>query len=247
MRIIIDEYINKIDGFADLPFTEQTKYLAYFYVKNTKDELFTPKNIKTFFELASLPEPKNISDIFKKLSDKKKPDFLKRGPNYTFHRNTFREIEEKINGNHEEKTPVEEKTSFKKLFSDKLTKKISKDFEVELKDLQLVFGRSGTCTAFLLRKILEKMLFLTFAKNNKIQKIQKDGEIIGLKNMIKEATKNKISGIFILTPKTGKNINGIKFLGDSAAHNPIVNVEMETIIPQMPFIITAYEELANKL
>jgi len=48
-------------------------------------------------------------------------------------------------------------------------------------------------------------------------------------------------------PKTAKEINGIKFLGDASAHNPLINVEMKTIIPQMPFIITAYEELSKKL
>ena len=50
-----------------------------------------------------------------------------------------------------------------------------------------------------------------------------------------------------MLPKTAKLIEGIKFLGDSAAHNPLTNVEMDTIIPQMPYIITAYEEISTKL
>lgn len=246
MKVIINEYIDRIDNFCDLPFTEQTKYLAYCYVKNTKDELFTPKNIKTFFELANLTEPKNINDIFKKLSHKKNPIFLKRGKNYTFHRNSLKELDEifhiKSSGSQEVK-----KTTFKGLFSEKLIKRMTQDFSVELKDLHLVFGKSGTFTAFILRKILEKMIFLVFARNNLLQVIEKDKELVGLKSMIDECTKNKIKGNFILMPKTGKNLNGIKFLGDSAAHNPLTNVEMDTIIPQMPFIITAYEELSNRL
>ncbi len=33
----------------------------------------------------------------------------------------------------------------------------------------------------------------------------------------------------------------------TAAHNPPVGVDMTTIVPQMPYIITAYEELAKHL
>ncbi len=247
MKVIINEYIDKIKNFSDLPLTEQTKFLAYCYVKITQDELFTPKNIKTFFELGNLQEPKNINDIFKKLSDRKKPIFLKRGKNYTFHRAAFKEIEERLNNHSEEESEETKEISFKNLFAKKLIKGMNKDFSVELKDLHLVFGKSGTCTAFMLRKILEKMIFLVFARNNKLQIIEKSGRIVGLKSMIEESTKNKINGTCILIPKTGESLKGIKFLGDSAAHNPLTNVEMDTIIPQMPFIITAYEELSSKL
>jgi len=68
-----------------------------------------------------------------------------------------------------------------------------------------------------------------------------------LGTMINIASSEKIRGISFLTPKTAKEIKGIKFLGDAAAHNPLINVDMKTIIPQMPYIITAYEELAKKL
>lgn len=98
MKVIIDEYIDKIEGFSNLPFTEQTKYLAYCYVKITKDKFFTPKNIKDFFEIVNLKPPKNINDIFQKLSDSKKKNniFLKRDNNYLFERTTFNELEEKL-------------------------------------------------------------------------------------------------------------------------------------------------------
>ncbi len=247
MKVIINEYINQIENFCNLPFTDQTKYLAYCYVKSTKDELFTPKNIKTFFELGNLKEPRNIHDIFNKLSDKKNPVFLKRGANYTFQRDTFKEMEDKFSKNKEKQDDKVKEVNFENLFSQKLVERMKKDFFIELQDLKLVFGKSGTCTAFLLRKILEKMLFLVFAKNNQLQIIEKNGELIGLKSMIEEATKNRINSIHILLPKTAKHIEGIKFLGDSAAHNPLTNVEMGTIIPQMPFIITAYEEISSKL
>lgn len=114
--------------------------------------------------------------------------------------------------------------------------------------MKLVYGVSGTCTAFILRKILEKLVFITFAKNGISDKLKdKDGDFIGLKAMLNLCTTNKVNGKPYLMPKTEKEIAGIKFLGDTSAHNPPTNVDMKTIVPQMPFIITAYEELSTKL
>ncbi|MCW8965768.1 MAG: hypothetical protein OQK82_03645 [Candidatus Pacearchaeota archaeon] len=103
MKVIINEYIDKIEGFVSLPFTEQTKYLAYCYVKSTKDEFFTPSNIIGFFELASLDKPKNINDIFQKLSNRRKGHkiFLKKDAKrnfYSFERTVFKQLEEELGG-----------------------------------------------------------------------------------------------------------------------------------------------------
>lgn len=134
------------------------------------------------------------------------------------------------------------------IFPEKLVKLLSKDFVTEISDLNLNFGKSGTCTAFLLRKILEKLIFITFAKNNLSDKLKDTkGNFVGLKTMLRLATANKVQGKPFLMPKTAKEVEGIKFLGDTSAHNPLVNVEIKTIIPQMPFIITAYQELSKKL
>ncbi len=133
-------------------------------------------------------------------------------------------------------------------FATDIIKFFGKDFETEIADLELNYGNSGTCTAFLLRKILEKLIFLAFAKNGLSDKLKdKDGCFIRLKTMLNLATECKVHGKPFLMPKTAKAIEGIKFLGDTSAHNPITNVKMETIVPQMPFIITAYEELSKKL
>jgi hypothetical protein len=142
------------------------------------------------------------------------------------------------------------KISNASLFSVELTDKLKKDFKVEFEDLEHNFGCSGTCTAFLLRKILEKLIFLVFSKHgiqDKIEDINKPGFLVGLEKMIDIASKEKINNKHIILPKTASELKGIKFLGDTAAHNPLVNVKMETIVPQMPFIITAYEELSNNL
>jgi hypothetical protein len=134
------------------------------------------------------------------------------------------------------------------LFSEELLKKLGKSFETEIDDLRLNFNHSGTCTAFLLRKILEKLIFKTFAKNSLSQKLEDtSGRGIGLEAMVNIACAEKIAGVPFLIPRTGEKIKGIKFLGDVSAHNPLTNVDMETIIPQMPYIITAYKELAEKL
>jgi hypothetical protein len=134
------------------------------------------------------------------------------------------------------------------LFPERLVQSLGKDFVTEISDLNLNFGKSGTCTAFLLRKTLEKLIFLAFAKNNLANQLRNaQGDFVGLKAMLNLATTNKIQGKPFLMPKTAKEIEGIKFLGDTSAHNPLTNVEMKTIIPQMPFIITAYEELSKRL
>lgn len=121
-------------------------------------------------------------------------------------------------------------------------------FETEVEDLKLNFHRSGACTAFLLRKILEKLIFLAFAHNGIPDKLKDtNGDFVGLKVMLNLSTSNNVAGTPFLMPKTAKEIDGIKFLGDTSAHNPIANVDMMTIIPVMPFIVTAYEELSKKI
>ncbi len=133
---------------------------------------------------------------------------------------------------------------------DDLIAALGQDFENEIHDLRLNYGRSGTCTAFLLRKILEKLIFVTFAKNSlqdKLEDKSKTADLVGLKTMLNLATAYKVKGRPFLMPRTAKEIEGIKFLGDTSAHNPLTNVSMKTIVPVMPFIVTAYSELSKKL
>lgn len=131
---------------------------------------------------------------------------------------------------------------------DRLIKALGRDFDTDIADLKLNFGRSGTCTAFLLRKILEKLILLTFMKNGLGDKLKDpNGGIVNLTTMLSLATNNKVKGEHFLTPKTAKEIGGVKFLGDTSAHNPLVNVDMKTVLLAMPFIITGYEELSRKI
>jgi hypothetical protein len=136
------------------------------------------------------------------------------------------------------------------LFSTKLVAKLTKDFEDELDELRDNFGKNGLSTAFLLRKVLEKLIIIVLGKNGKqhlLRSKNRPDRWLGLDEIIDIAAQEKISGVPFLLPKTAQEIKGIKFLGDTAAHNPLATVDTKTIVPQMPYIITAYEELAKRL
>ena len=136
------------------------------------------------------------------------------------------------------------------LFSEDLLNKLDKNFRCEIQELHDNFGKNGNCSAFLLRKILEKMIIIAVSKHggeHLLKDHSRPGGWKGLKDMIDIASREKIAGIPILIPKTANEIKGLKFLGDTAAHNPLVGVDMASIVPQMPFIITAYKELAERL
>ncbi len=136
----------------------------------------------------------------------------------------------------------------KDVLPDELIIAMKKDFKIELEDFRHNYGFSGTCSAFLLRKILEKLIFLVFAKAGEQDKLHEpDGRMVGLATMLTLAKSTKVGGKPFLMPKTADEIQGVKFLGDSAAHNPLTNVSMKTVEHVMPFIITAYSELVTRL
>jgi hypothetical protein len=136
------------------------------------------------------------------------------------------------------------------LFSAELESKLHKGFRKELDELRDNFGKNGNCTAFLLRKILEKLVIIVLSKNGRGQLLEdknRPGGWMGLKGMLEVAAKEQINGVPFLVPKTANEIKGMKFLGDTAAHNPLTGVDTPSILPQMPFLITAYKELAERL
>ena len=80
------------------------------------------------------------------------------------------------------------------LFSPTLMKYLRKDFGRELEELYDNFGKNGNCTAFLLRKILEKLIIIVFGKSGKAKLLEdktKPGGWIGLKDMIETAARGK--------------------------------------------------------
>lgn len=100
MKVIISDFIDKKPNFSSLSQAEQVKYLAYCYIKYTKDEIFTTQNIKTYFELANLPPPKNISDVFKKL--KEKNVFIPFQNGYILHRDVLKELDNEFSEDEKE-------------------------------------------------------------------------------------------------------------------------------------------------
>lgn len=210
--------------------------------------------VKTLWEEGFFKDTRTLKDVSARITEKwghnfPAPDISKvlHGAGFLIRtgKRRFFQYKQKTSPKSKKVENIEER-----LFSANLVTKLGGRFKTEIEDLHLNFGRSGTCTAFLLRKILEKAIFLACAKNGISEKLEDgsgDSRLIGLEAMVGTAVREKISGIPILTSKTAEKIRGIKFLGDTSAHNPLVNVDMETILPQMPFIITAYKELAERL
>lgn len=90
-----------------------------------------------------------------------------------------------------------------------LVLKMQKEFRVEINDLNHNYGISGTCTAFLLRKILEKLIFKTFAKHGKLSRIENKAnknEKVGLEKMIDIAATEKNKGVPFLSRRTAMRL-----------------------------------------
>jgi hypothetical protein len=91
MKVQLSDLIINKEEFTSLGFLEQAKYLAYFYVKITGDPIFTTRNIKDYFELADIPQPKNVTDLCRKLAEKE--IFLSANGGYKLHRDAHHELE----------------------------------------------------------------------------------------------------------------------------------------------------------
>lgn len=128
MQIMLSEYIDKIDRFDSLSYTEQVKYLGYFFVKLYNGHIFTPKNIKDFFDLAHLPQPKNVADICNNFVKKKV--FLPTNQGYKFHRSVFQQLENEFS------TEKPKKKISKKLrdLIPKISKEVNRNFLSEAID-----------------------------------------------------------------------------------------------------------------
>lgn len=134
----------------------------------------------------------------------------------------------------------------KEIFSDSTIKGLNQKFKEDIRELNIVYtSNCGTCTAFMLRKILEKSIYLKFAKNNMLDKLKdKDGKFFGLDNMLKIASTEKVKGLPILTSKTFENLKSSKFLGDTAVHNFMVNISIEMVERELNYIETALREIS---
>ena len=140
-------------------------------------------------------------------------------------------------------------TEINEILSEITKKKLGERFQQDIKELNISFNYDcGNSAAFLLRKILEKTIFHVFSTNNKISLLKdKQKNFFGLEKMIEVCSREKIKGINILLPKTAKQLLGIKFLGDSAAHDYLANVELIDINPQLSYWVMAIKQLISHL
>ncbi len=129
-------------------------------------------------------------------------------------------------------------------------RRLGREFKIEIDGLSLVWGRHGDCTAFLLRKILEKAIYIAFAKNKMLHVLKNRHDpqkFVGLQEMLKIAsTTNAKDGTPFLSSKVVGELKGIKFLGDTAAHDFLYNVQMKDIEREMVYISIALGQLSKK-
>jgi len=134
-------------------------------------------------------------------------------------------------------------------FPKELVKKLGKKFETDIKDLRLVWNRSGNCMAFLLRRIIEKAIYLAFARQGMIDKLKDSSDpskLVGLGKMIDIATSEKTrDGTPFLMPKIADHLKRSKFLGDVAAHDFLIDVYPKQVQLETNFVITALEALSK--
>jgi hypothetical protein len=134
-------------------------------------------------------------------------------------------------------------------FPEELVKKLGKRFETDLKDLRLVWNRSGNCMAFLLRRITEKAIYFAFARQRMIDKLKDPSDpskLVGLGKMIDIAASEKTrDGTPFLTPKIADHLKRSKFLGDVAAHDFLIDVYPKQVQLEINFVITALGALSK--
>jgi hypothetical protein len=114
-------------------------------------------------------------------------------------------------------------------------------------------AKNPYATAFLMRRILEKLLFLAFSKNNEVRKIRRNpddenSKLKGLDEIIGIAKRTIVGATPILTEATADGVRVSKYLGDMAAHSPVpFSVDMKSIDSSIGFTRGAYSELLAKI
>ena len=140
-------------------------------------------------------------------------------------------------------------TELNTVLSEITKKRLGDRFQQDIKELNISFTYDcGNSAAFILRKFLEKAIFHALANNGKIDLVKNpEGSIFGLEAMINVCAKEKINGMPILLPKNAKELLGMKFLGDSAAHDYLADVELKDINHQLSFWTMAIKQLIVNL
>ena len=124
-------------------------------------------------------------------------------------------------------------------------------FKQEMGELVLVSNSCPNSTAFLMRKILEKLLYIIISKSDNKQKIielrKNQDRLPNLSELINLAKSAEIDDKYIIAPKNINKIEGSKFLGDTSAHDYLTNVSFEDIKNELTFWRITIKQLCSNL
>lgn len=87
--------VNQKRDFGNLNKSEQTKYLAYFFVKITNQKVFTAGDISPLFTLVGVDQPLNVRDLLNKMRGR--GILIPTGSGFSFHRDTISQLDEEFN------------------------------------------------------------------------------------------------------------------------------------------------------
>lgn len=126
------------------------------------------------------------------------------------------------------------------------------NFKKEISELKIALENQPNCSAFLMRKILEKASFIVLSRSDHNQKIthyksKNGGELPQLNSLLNWLKQAEIKNLHVATPRNVKRIEGSKFLGDTSAHNYLTYVSFEEIKLEMPYWRILIKELAKNL
>ena len=86
--------INQKQDFGKINKSEQTKYLAYFFVRITRQNIFNTEDISPLFTLVGVSQPENVRDILNKLRERS--ILIYTGTGFSFHRDIFSELNQEF-------------------------------------------------------------------------------------------------------------------------------------------------------
>jgi len=134
---------------------------------------------------------------------------------------------------------------------EEIKKCLGEAFKREMDELVLVSNNCPNSTVFLMRKILEKLLYITISKSNKKERIIKlkreQNRLPTLSELINLAKSAEINDKHLIAPKNIDKIEGSKFLGDTSAHDYLTSVSFEDIKNEISFWRISIKQLCSHL
>lgn len=124
---------------------------------------------------------------------------------------------------------------------------LGNSFSGEVRELS--FAMKNQCpisASVLLRRILEKLLIRVFLKHvQKTELVSANGDYRSLSFLLDLAQSTKIYGGVILNTRNASNLDKMKFLGDTAAHNPSITPSIVDVQTHLAYYSVAVTEIAQ--